>query len=361
MSDGPGGRKLRTLRQGDILTALGGTSGWVAVQIGNDIGTIARRVFDPLPDAAKFALEAVPVPPPIPPEASESDIKLDGKKVLGPKGIQFGIAFNKGLVQYGLTSLARFFAEDPAAFPRLKPSIVAVMCAVSDNEGRIEAINTYDNAFLSCGIYQWTLGTDGGAGELAYLLASIKRRSTAVFAEYFGKYGIDAVVPATGSKLPTGHLLLNGTKLDSAARKEKLRQHIWAYRFWRAAHAQDVRRAQVELAIARIDAFYPQRIAGLNNRVSDYISSQVGVAHLLDEHVNRPGHVPGTLRSAIQNYIASTGKADPARWTSSDERAVILGYLALRHNTNMTASAERAKRITDRVKSKLLSDERGSF
>ncbi|WP_294537049.1 hypothetical protein [uncultured Rhodoblastus sp.] len=360
--DGPGGVTLRTLKRGDAVCILGRVSIWVVVEHEGVTGVLARRVVGSISSENQTGagLEAVVETPKIPPEAKESDIATNGKKVLGPGGVEFGILYKAGLVQYGRTGLAAFFQQDPAAFPGLKPSVVAVMCAVSENEGNIEAINTYDNAFLSCGVYQWTLGADSAAGELANLLSIVKRQTPATFAELFGKYGLDVPALKTAG-LSTGFISLNGKMLDNPSSKLAMRKNIWAYRFWRAAHHPDVRRAQAQLAIARIDAFYKRPIPKLNRPVSAYVTSQVGVAHLLDEHVNRPGHVPGTLSQAIVKCIASSGKPDPAAWTTADERTMIANYLALREKTNMTASADRAGRISKKVKEGQLSDERSSF
>ena len=78
---------------------------------------------------------------------------------------------------------------------------------------------------------------------------------------------------------------------------------------------------------------------------------------LLDQHVNRPGHVPKTILTAIKGHA----NKDPKSWTSDDERAVIKVYLKERAATNMTHSKERAAALAAFVEAGELSDERGSY
>ena len=59
----------------------------------------------------------------------------------------------------------------------------------------------------------------------------------------------------------------------------------------------------------------------------------LGIALVLDEHVNRPGHVPGTLETAIGNLA---GNPDPTNWTDAQEGELIDLYIDARNDTNMT-------------------------
>lgn len=355
----PGGGALAILREGVRVAVLGGPAAWVEVEAEGLRGVVARRALEPVADMPAASMGAMSAVPPVPPEASPADITVSGVKVLGPGGLRFGTLHKLGLFNYGATSLKRFFAEDPDAFPALPPSVLRVMQAVSDNEGKVEAINTWDNAILSCSLYQWTTAAGTAAGELPYALAFLKRDAPAAFQTYFGVLGIDVEVASGAS---TGFFRRDGQRLDTEAQKSPLRQHLWAYRFWRAAHDRDVRRAYVKAAIARIDRFYHRAVPALGNRpLSDFVSSEVGVAHILDQHVNRPGHVPQTLVTGVKSFIASGGSDDPRRWNDRDEQRVLALYLAARTGTSMTDSAKRAASIEANVTAGLLSNRRGSF
>jgi hypothetical protein len=296
--------------------------------------------------------------PQVPPEASAADIHVQGNLVFGPGNIQFGRVRGPGLIQIGKSSVDDFFHEDPDAFPDVPAGHRHVIQAVLENEGKIEAINTYDNAFLSVGPFQWTAGPGTDPGELAGLLDAIKTRTPNVFQEYFGKNGLDVAVTHP-APLTTGFLVLNSTQLNKPALKGRLRDHLWAYRFWRAAHDREIRRAYMRQAMERVAAFYGKPVQG--RKLSDWITSECGVALILDEHVNRPGHVPGTIGKAIKAFVDDTGKSNPANWRKADEMAVLDRYLDLRANTNMTDSVHRGERILARADSGLLSRERGSY
>ena len=83
------------------------------------------------------------------------------------------------------------------------------------------------------------------------------------------------------------------------------------------------------------------------------------MALLLDEHVNRPGHVPSTLNDAIRSIGVEA--SDPGTWSDLEEHHLIDAYLVKRLDTNMTDSRGRASKIEDFVRLGKLSDKRGSF
>jgi len=299
----------------------------------------------------------------IPPEAEERDISIRNGKALGPGGKQFGKTVKLGLINIGTTPIAKFIEDNKSLFSAMSPSLLRVMRAVSANEGLLEAVNTWDAAFLSFGCYQWTAGAQSDKGELAHVLNQLKIANPTTFTTYFGKNGLDVVAdPVRPRVLTKGFLVLNGKKLDTPAKKAALRTPIWAYRFWRAGHDPDVRRCEIEQAMARVDIFYrlPQPSLG-GKTISDLITSEHGVALLLDQHINRPGHVPKTLVEALSYLKSTLGKKDPKTWTTADEKQLVARYILRRAKTSMTNSSGRAKAIGEAVKAGNLSDKRGSF
>jgi hypothetical protein len=298
----------------------------------------------------------------VPPEARESDIRVDGNAVIGPAG-RFGTRKNDGMFNVGTTTIGKFLADNPDLFSDLSPSLPRVMRAVSENEGKLEAVNSYDNAFMSFGIFQWTAGAESDPGELAGFLDLLKTNHAGAFQTYFGANGIDSKVGAPKpGVLRTGFVTLNGQTLDAPGRKAALRKPIWGYHFWRAGHDRDVRACEIELAMGRIDVFYAKPSDLLKGKsIKDFITSEYGVALLLDQHVNRPGHVPKTVAGAINAFAAKPGKGNPANWTTDDEKNVLKAYLMARAGTSMTNSDKRAESIKDAVDAGQLSEERGSF
>ena len=264
--------------------------------------------------------------------------------------------FQAGLFTFGDTSIATFVAAANGSLNNVSPSRLRVISAVSANEGKFEAINSWDSNFLSIGIFQWTAGGGSDPGELAGFLQRLRTEAPTVFQTYFGSFNL---VPASAST-NTGHLTLNGDRLDTPAKKAVLRSPLWAYRFWRAAHDDEVRACQVRHALGRIDRFYDLPVKpGMPMR--RYLTSELAVSLLLDEHVNRPGHVPGTLTAALDDFVNGGGDADPTGWTDADEGNLIDLYLQQRSHTNMTDSDKRADSIKAVVAAGHLSAARGSF
>jgi hypothetical protein len=287
-----------------------------------------------------------------------------GNKAVAPDGTVFGQKFEQGIFNNGNTSIADFVRANPAAFPNLSGSRLRVMSAVSVNEGKLEAINTFDNAFLTFGCFQWTVGTGTGAGELPAMVERLKNTDQDAFTQLLGQFGLDvASVSSPPGQTPTGFFSLNGNVIKTAADKQsKLRTLEMAFRFFRAGQDDRMRQVEVEFAASRIDLFYREPNHKIGNLfIADFVSSEFGVALLLDEHVNRPGHVPGTLAGAVNQFINATGKSDPTTWTDQDEATLLNIYIQRRANTSMTQSDERANRIRQAVANGLASAKRGSF
>jgi hypothetical protein len=289
---------------------------------------------------------------------------FEGNNAVAPDGTVFGRRFQQGIFNVGSTSIADFVQANQAAFPNLSSTRLRVMSAVSANEGKLEAINTFDNAFLTFGAFQWTVGTGSAAGELPAMVNLLKQRDATVFNQLLGQFGLDiASVNSPAGQPPTGCFSLNGALVANAGDKQnKLRTLEIAFRFFSAGHHDTMRQVEVEYAASRIDLFYREPTRKILNRfIADFVSSEFGVALILDEHVNRPGHVPGTLAGAVNQFIASTGKNDPATWNDQDETSLLSVYIQRRANTSMTDSNARANRIRQAVANGLASDKRGSF
>jgi hypothetical protein len=347
---------VRAFQRGQDLVGDGivGPKTWAVLATQNPDVEIA-----PTPTPAPMPAPAVAVPGALPPPDDASHpASVSNGKALTPEGKQFARVEKSGFFTPGTTSIGDWLAKRSSA-PPVSPSVLRVMQAVSVNEGKLDAINSYDNSFLSFGILQWTSGADGAEGELPAMLNHLKQIDAAAYAECFGRFGLE--VNVAGASATTGRLILNGTLLDTAAEKEQLRQVKWAYRFWRAGQHDAVRLAQFEFAAGRIKRFIDANTSG--RPLQAWINSELGIAQLLDEHTNRPGHVPGTVELGLKAEFG-TSLPDPAGWTRGDERTLLAAYVAARNTrpkSRMTDSAARAQRIQAMADAGKLSIERGSF
>lgn len=275
-----------------------------------------------------------------------------GRKATGPGGECFAVVQGKGFYTIGETTLSSWIGDGAGHLGDIPRPVGNVVATMSTVEGGLEAVNSYDDAHLSFGVFQWTAGGGDDEGELAVLLALLKGKDPAAFQDCFGRYGLDAAV--AGPQAVTGHIILDGAVLRTSEEKSELRKVEWAYRFWRSGKHESMRACQFLLAARRIDRFKVLPVFG--TPVEDWMSSELGVALVLDEHVNRPGHVPATLQRAID--AIGMQHSDPRAWTDEQEQALIGAYLTQRAATSMTDSNGRAARIERRG---TLSERRGSF
>ncbi len=341
-----GGTLIKVLPQGATVEILEDQGNFLKVKASGDVGFVAASFIKRNGAAAGGSFH------------------FQGNNAVAPDGTVFGQKHLLGIFNNGDTSIADFVGANQAAFPNLSASLLRVMSAVSVNEGKLEAINTYDNAFLTFGCFQWTVGAGDAGGELPAMVNHLKQTDATVFNQLLGQFGLDiASVNSPAGQTPTGFFSLNGAVIKTAAAKEnKMRTLEMAFRFFSAGKDKTMRQAEVEYAASRIDLFYRDAHHKINNLfIADFVSSEFGVALILDEHVNRPAHVPGTLAGAVSQFITATGKSDPSTWTTHDEASLLNIYIQRRNTTSMTDSQKRANRIRQVVTNGHASDARGSF
>lgn len=239
----------------------------------------------------------------------------------------------------------------------LTQSAINVMVSVADNEGNLDAINTWDNAFLSFGMFQWTAGTGNGKGELPALVLKIKKTALEEYEAYFGRHGLDVV----DTNDTSGYFTLNGRRLDTSTAKEQLRTPAWAFYFWLSGQSVTVQAIEIEHALSRLRTFYTADHYRVGPAyVSDLITSEYGVALILDHHVNRPAYVKGCLEQAL----SQTGLRNPHTWGTAEERRLLAAYLTIRQtygDSPMTDAAKRANVTKTYLDHGTISDARGSF
>ena len=267
--------------------------------------------------------------------------------------------FKKGVYVIGNHQPLDFINASRASLKDLglTDSAINIMVAVSENEGNLDAVNTWDNAFITFGMFQWTAGTGGDPGELPALVKKIKDADEAVFWNCYGQYGLDIV--NTGRV--AGYFTIDGKKIATPADKEWLRTHEYAYYFWLSGQDPIVQSIEIEHALSRLANFYRSnayRVKG--HLIADLITSEYGVGLILDNHVNRPGYVKPSLEKAMDQ----TGLSDPIGWGTEEEGKLIDAYLKIRETHGrypMTHARKRADVTRKYLDTGTISGERGSF
>ncbi len=273
--------------------------------------------------------------------------------------------FRKGVYTVGDQKTLTFINanRDSLKAQGMTDSALNVMISVSENEGNLDAINTWDNAIMTFGMFQWTIGVGQAQGELPALFKKIKASNPDAFERYYGRHGLD-ITPKTGAI--TGFFTLNGNTLRKASEKEQLCSRKWAFYFWKSGQDPLVQAVEVQHAFSRIEVFYRASSYQINGYdIADIITSEYGVGLVLDNHVNRPGYI----KQCIINAVKQAGLADrkPSDWGTAEEKKVIDAYLTIRETYSrgrgspMTDAAKRALVTKKYLDQGIISDQRGSF
>jgi len=216
--DKPGGTQIiAILNKGAIVELLQLDADWWKIRADGRMGFVAARYLTLIPESAVV---------------KPKSIVVRGSDVIGPDGRVFAKTYRKGVYNVGRASIHNYVTNHKDRFTHLSDSLLRVMQAVSANEGKLEAINTWDNAYLTFGCFQWTVGTGDSTGELPALIHRLKRDKPQAFEKYFKDAGLDVVeVSESASDVARGRFSLKGRILRTASEKEVLREHVWAYRF----------------------------------------------------------------------------------------------------------------------------------
>ncbi len=312
---------------------------------------------------AQPARPATPSPPPAAPQ--RLNITDQGETLLVGNGQKQVKLFKRdnGYAFWGSITIDQAIRQTANIIKSLgiTDSALNVMKSVSENEGKLDSINSYDRAFFSLGIFQWTIGIDGSTGELPALLKKYKTSFPGPFQQSLGVHGLGVSNDTTDTY---GFLTLNGNKIDQPSEKEQFRKPEWAFHFWLAAQQPELQAVEIEHALSRLKAFYWNPRYAINGfTISEIITSEYGVALLLDNHVNRPSYVQPTLAQAMQK----TGLNNPTMWGTAEERRLIDAYLQERVTFTtgsynpMTKAQERAAVTRKYLQQGVISDARNSF
>lgn len=123
---------------------------------------------------------------------------------------------------------------------------------VSRNEGKFNAVNTYDRAAISFGFVQFAGGS--GGGTFPKMMATLKQDSPAVFKDKFGKYGIDVEFAEQDGNVTSATVVAIDPVTGKVLRGQDAEQYIRNLPgllgpFLGAGHDKAVQQAQVKTAV----------------------------------------------------------------------------------------------------------------
>jgi hypothetical protein len=168
------------------------------------------------------------------------------------------------------------------------------------NEGKPDAINTYDSGIVSVGLKQWTTH----AGSLATPLKEFQSKHPEKFKQLLP--GVD-ITRLNGKDAITynGKSLTITNKESSSELIGKLKQSELieiTQKFGNLAKDPDFQAIQLSGAADKITSIRNTAVG--TNKVSDYLKTDRGLGHLVDFEANRPAYVKPSFHEAVKN----TGK-----------------------------------------------------
>ncbi|WP_248742399.1 MULTISPECIES: hypothetical protein [unclassified Pseudomonas] len=216
-------------------------------------------------------------------------------------------------------------AKNVTAFEK---KVISVMC---ENEGKVNTVQAYDSEIISAGAMQKTVNTDG-EGELPIQVKNFKMLYPDEYVELFENQGwyldLSAAEPRMYYQDPE---YSSGEKLEKGPLKSKLRQGCGEHNFLQVIQCKPVSVLScavgspeyVELQISEfVDRLRDVRIKTISTysfTVGQLFLSTLGLATVLDEHVNRPNNVGANLKRALNKFFLEnpTVSKDITTWGSN--------------------------------------------
>ncbi|MGL5128673.1 MAG: hypothetical protein ACRC7D_11095 [Aeromonas popoffii] len=224
-----------------------------------------------------------------------------------------------GPVYWGTITLASYSGWSKLlATGKITENEKAILIAMSDNEGKMDAIQSYDSEVVTAGAMQKTF-KDGvgleGKGELSIQLAKFRDKHPDLYANHMFNCGW--IVEGAGSSAITYYidgLLTDGGKITGRDLKNLLRKGCNESTFNSVINSKPLAGLlkvislpefldiQVLDFIERLHSAESNIVSSGDIRIRDYIKSNFGRAVVLDHSVNRPGYVKDNFKIAISNF-----------------------------------------------------------
>jgi hypothetical protein len=244
---------------------------------------------------------------------------------------------DKGEIQIGELKISTYrglsHRADKAKYSPANNDIERIINPISISEGGgYDSINEWDQVALSIGLYNWN------RDKLQKILKNFKENSpTSTYNTLFLQYGLD---------VETSNFKIDGSLLPgNSTNWEVLRKLKFVYSFIRAAENSQFQETQLNAAkdwFTTVIA-YNVTVNSITKKVKEYITSEYGLALVLDLSVNTgQGNVIPTVKTAVENVLSQNQDIvnDPSEWGDNEEEMIINEYINVRHNLTIFTEAE---------------------
>jgi len=235
--------------------------------------------------------------------------------------------------------------------------VITVMC---ENEGKINAVQSYDSELITAGAMQKTINPQG-AGELPAQVARFKSLYPDEYVELFESQGWHLDLSSDDPKMYyQDSAFSNGERLEGAQLKSKLRVGCEEATYGNVVQCKPVSvmacaigspsyvKLQILDFVKRLREVLLKTPNTYNFTIGQLFLSELGQATALDENVNRPSNVVKNLKKALDKFFLENPAVskDLTTWGSNHadyERKIIEIYGPGR--PGMTEPADRYNKI----------------
>ncbi|MFZ4833741.1 hypothetical protein [Rouxiella sp. Mn2063] len=237
-----------------------------------------------------------------------------------------------------------------------------ILIAMSENEGNMDAIQSYDSEVITAGAMQKTVKDTfnpnsspvidfRGKGELSIQFSIFKT----LHPELYNRYAVNCgwTVEGTGSSATIYYndaILTNGKKITAIDLKVLIRKGCSEETYGHVVHNKPLAALVKVLLLPEyidlqildfIDRLHlaENKIVVSNKKIKYFVKSKFGRAVVLDHSVNRPGNVVRDFKKAVDNFYKNNPQVnhDPAQWGSDfskNEKNLLEEYKLTRVMTN---------------------------
>ncbi len=192
-----------------------------------------------------------------------------------------------------------------------------ILIGMSENEGNLDSVQSYDSEILTAGAMQKTVNSVG-KGELTIQVKEFKASNPNKYKQLFEECGWSVEKGVMYYKNPNDS---SATKITGKALKAKIREGFTSSKrgkkleckplepIVRAIKDKDFQAKQVEDFINRLkNKVLPLKPSGYSYRIEDFLKSKLGKATALDHHINRPGYVAKDFAKALNYFFTKKDK-----------------------------------------------------
>lgn len=191
-----------------------------------------------------------------------------------------------------------------------------IMVGMSENEGNLDSVQSYDSEILTVGAMQKTVNPQGG-GEFPTQVKEFKKSNLSKYIELFEDCGWTVEDGKMYYKDPYD---LKATKITGSALKKKVRDGFKKSQsgkkikckplepIVKAASDKDFQAKQIADFIKRLNKVLKIKPVGYTYQLKDYLKSKLGKATALDHHINRPAYVDTDFGKALNNFFSKKDK-----------------------------------------------------